>query len=111
MEDEYNEVSGSGEINLENYTNAMDVRISGSGNLDLVGTGENNKFTVSGSGLIRSYNFMQETCEARISGSGDMQVEVNQNLNVNISGSGSVYYMGEPSLNVTITGSGKVIKR
>lgn len=104
-------ISGSGDINIESNTNTMDVRISGSGNLDLYGSGANNKFTISGSGDIRSYNFEQEECEARISGSGDMFLNVNEKLIVNISGSGSVYYIGDPSLNVTITGSGKVIKQ
>lgn len=104
-------ISGSGDISLECITNAMDARISGSGNLDLLGNGTTNKFTISGSGQIYSYNFEQNDCEARISGSGDMFLNVQENLNVNISGSGSVYYVGNPSLNVTITGSGQVIKQ
>jgi hypothetical protein len=104
-------ISGSGDINLENYTNSMDARISGSGNLDLFGTGANNKFTISGSGQIRSYSYEQGECEARISGSGDMFLNVIENLIVNISGSGSVYYIGDPSLSINITGSGNVFKQ
>jgi hypothetical protein len=104
-------ISGSGDISLESVTSAMDARISGSGNLDLLGSGTTNQFTISGSGEIRSYNFEQNHCDARISGSGDMFLNVSEQLNVNISGSGSVYYVGDPSLNVTITGSGKVIKQ
>lgn len=104
-------ISGSGSINLEAYTNQCNARISGSGDMDIIGNTGDGDFVISGSGNIRTYNFIQETCIARISGSGNMYLNVTELLDVTISGSGSVYYIGEPSVNVTITGSGKVIKQ
>lgn len=104
-------ISGSGNITLESYTESMDARISGSGDLDLTGETSSGTFTISGSGAIHSYNYFQKNCIAKISGSGDMQLNVSELLDVNISGSGSVYYIGSPGLNVKITGSGQVIKQ
>ncbi len=104
-------ISGSGNIYLDCFTQSLDARISGSGNLDIVGFGDDNKMTISGSGQIRSYNFEQNHCEARISGSGDMFLNVMESLKVDISGSGSIYYIGDPALNISITGSGNVFKQ
>jgi hypothetical protein len=104
-------ISGSGTINLEAYTSTCSTSISGSGDTDLLGETLNGNFSISGSGSIRSYNFTQKECIAKISGSGSMYLNVSDKLDVTISGSGSVYYIGEPALNVKITGSGQVIKQ
>ena len=104
-------ISGSGNIDLESYTNICNPNISGSGDIGLTGESSSGSFTISGSGRINSYNFIQSDCIAKISGSGDMYLNVIENLDVNISGSGSVYYVGNPSLNVKITGSGQVFKQ
>lgn len=104
-------ISGSGNIELESYTNTSDVRISGSGDIYLTGESVSGSFTISGSGQINSYSYTQNECIAKISGSGNMYMNVVDYLDVTISGSGSIYYMGDPSLNVKITGSGSLIKQ
>lgn len=104
-------ISGSGDMNIESFTQSMDALISGSGNINLTGEATNGNFTISGSGSVRTYNYYQNECIAKISGSGDMQLNVIDYLDVTISGSGSVYYIGDPSINVKITGSGQVIKQ
>lgn len=104
-------ISGSGNINLESYTNTSDIRISGSGNIYLLGESSSGSFSISGSGQISSYSFTQNECIAKISGSGNMYLNVIDYLDVTIAGSGSVYYIGDPSINVSITGSGQLIKQ
>jgi hypothetical protein len=104
-------ISGSGNINLESYTNTSDVRISGSGDINLTGESVSGTFTISGSGQINSYSFTQDECYAKISGSGNMYLNVVDYLDVIISGSGNIYYIGNPSISVSITGSGQLIKQ
>jgi hypothetical protein len=104
-------ISGSGNISIEAYTNTCSATISGSGDMDLLGETLNGNFSISGSGNIRSYNFQQKECISKISGSGNMYLNVSELLDVTISGSGSVYYIGDPSITVRITGSGQVIKQ
>jgi len=104
-------ISGSGNIDLESYTNSSDIRISGSGSINLAGESSSGSFSISGSGQINSFSFQQNECVAKISGSGDMFLQVIDYLDVTISGSGSVYYIGDPSINVKITGSGQLIKQ
>jgi hypothetical protein len=96
---------------LESYTNSSDIRISGSGNIYLIGESSSGSFSISGSGQIKSSGFSQYECLAKISGSGDMFLNVSDFLDVTIAGSGSVYYIGDPSINVKITGSGQLIKQ
>lgn len=104
-------ISGSGNIDLESYTNSSDIRISGSGSINLVGESSSGSFSISGSGQINSFSFQQNECLAKISGSGNMFLQVLDYLDVTIAGSGSVYYIGDPSINVKITGSGQLIKQ
>ncbi len=102
-------ISGSGNIFLELYTTNIETKISGSGNIDLSGESNTGTHTISGSGNINSYNFVQKECFAKISGSGNMYLNVSDYLDANISGSGSIFYLGNPQVTVKITGSGSVI--
>jgi len=102
-------ISGSGFIDAA--VDAADVRatISGSGKLKLSGVADESVFDISGSGEIDSYDLSVITCRARISGSGDMWVNAEQNLHANISGSGNIFYFGNPNVESHISGSGNLI--
>jgi len=104
-------ISGSGSMGLYAVSSSTDTKISGSGDIELTGESYSGTHTISGSGSIRAYNFAQNEVIAKISGSGDMYLNVADKLDVTISGSGSVYYIGNPELTVKITGSGSVIKQ
>jgi len=104
-------ISGSGSINLNAITNSCTTRISGSGDIELIGESLSGDFSISGSGNIRTTNFVQKECIAKISGSGNMYLNIIEYLDVTISGSGNVYYVGNPQVNTHITGSGSVIKQ
>lgn len=102
-------ISGSGDMWLDVESQITYSKISGSGTINLAGGTTDGVFKISGSGNIYSYDFIQNTLETDIPGSGNMYVNVIDYLKVKISGSGSVYYIGDPSLDVNITGSGSVI--
>lgn len=102
-------VSGSGDFVLKTNTHQLYVDISGSGSFDLEGSADQAELNISGSGDIHGLNMVTDTCDATISGSGNMYVNVIDRLNVHISGSGNIYYMGNPAMNLSISGSGKVI--
>lgn len=103
-------LEGSGKIFLAQVNcNKIKTKISGSGEVEISGTANETDFDISGSGDIHSYNLLQDTCYADISGSGDMYINVVKFLDVKISGSGKVHYYGNPDVNTNITGSGAVI--
>ncbi len=102
-------LSGSGRMNLGLNTKSLDARISGSGSIRAEGIADIADFHISGSGELRTFDMESLIGEVRITGSGDVEVRVLDELDVSISGSGDVYYKGYPALNVHISGSGDVI--
>lgn len=88
-----------------------EVGISGSGKIEASGTAQAIKATISGSGRVYASNFEVDKCTVRISGSGDVEINVKSELDANISGSGTVSYKGNPNhVNGHSSGSGKVRK-
>ncbi|HRH67764.1 MAG TPA: head GIN domain-containing protein [Bacteroidia bacterium] len=102
-------LSGSGVVDLALDT--MDVRtaLSGSGNILLMGVSLNAEHQISGSGDIRSYNLTSIDTRVAISGSGDCEVSAYDHLDVTISGSGNVFYQGAPHVETHISGCGNVV--
>ena len=103
-------ITGSGNMDMAVDANEIESLISGSGPINLRGTALFHRIEIPGSGNMNALNLITNRCEITISGSGDCHVFVNSVLDVVISGSGNVYYMGSPgSVTTNITGSGQVI--
>ncbi len=69
------------------------------------------KATLTGSGKVLAANLETDKCDIRISGSGDVEINVKSELEANISGSGSVSYKGNPNhVNSHASGSGHIHK-
>lgn len=103
-------ISGSGYIKGKTTSKYLYSKISGSGDMNLSGTVSESDMIISGSGSIKAYNLIQDTCFATISGSGDMFLNVVDLLDAKITGSGSITYKGNPYLSVYVSGSGRVLK-
>jgi len=102
-------ISGSGDLDLELNATDIEGRISGSGDVILAGTASDLDFKISGAGNVEAFDLMAATAELKVSGAGDMEVTVSDTLNVTISGSGSVKYKGSPSINSQVSGSGSLV--
>lgn len=101
-------ISGSGDMDLDLEADDIDAKISGSGEMILDGLAKDLNFKISGSGDLHAFGLETQFADIDISGSGDAEVFVVQELDVKISGSGDVTYLGNPLLDVSISGSGKV---
>jgi hypothetical protein len=106
------ELSGSGNVGtIDNFRfTDLSLIISGSGNFSFAGSCKNMNAKVSGSGDIRAFDLPTEVANVRISGSGNMQLNVSRTLDASISGSGDIVYKGNPSVTTNISGSGRVRK-
>lgn len=102
------EINGSGKINAETETDYLRGKISGSGDITLTGHSNHSQLIIEGSGKVYANNFEQDSCEARILGSGRMNLYVIKYLKARIDGSGQIWYDGYPSTSVDIDGSGVV---
>jgi hypothetical protein len=101
--------SGSGYCDLKAVeTHELAASISGSGNYQMAGTASAVKFSISGSGEIKTAELATKTSSIHISGAGKIVTKVSDQLDVHISGSGEVIYFGEPQINQSISGSGKI---
>jgi Putative auto-transporter adhesin, head GIN domain len=106
------EISGSGDIgSLNNLTcEDLGVLISGSGDISLAGKGKKMNAKISGSGDVRTFDFICDDIKANVTGSGNMDLSPVKTLDATISGSGDITYKGDPSVNSQVTGSGRVRK-
>lgn len=84
------EVSGSGKINLRGYANSMDV-------------------LVSGSGSINAFSCSLETAKVKVSGSGQCELNVTNNLEAMVLGNGGIKHKGNTkNVQKKVYGSGTV---
>lgn len=102
-------LTGSGDIDLGLDADDIEADITGSGNMVIEGTGDSLDSNISGSGDIRAFNLEVNRAKFDITGSGDAEITVFDELDVRISGSGDVKYKGNPSVDVVVTGSGRVV--
>jgi hypothetical protein len=101
-------LSGSGSISanieVENY-NAV---ISGSGEIYTKGNAINAKITIAGSGDFNGSGLKTSNTSAKVSGSGDISIIVDKQLDALTSGSGDIRYSGNAVVNSKKSGSGNI---
>ncbi len=98
-------IEGQNDFDLDELT----INLTGVGDISISGTTTILNITSSGVGNIRAFDLVADTCDVLISGVGEIEVTVNNELDVVITGAGNLHYKGTPSLTVDISGSGQVI--
>ena len=104
-------LEGSGNIDCAADVKNLSSKIEGSGEIKISGSALNSDFKVIGSGHQRAGQLNTDVCIAYISGSGIIDTDVNNTLDVTIIGSGIVNYFGNPVITSYISGSGKIVKQ
>ncbi|MBQ8564579.1 MAG: DUF2807 domain-containing protein [Bacteroidaceae bacterium] len=99
-------VSASGDIEVKNLNNTkFTATVSGSGDVELVGSCDEAEYTVSGSGKVDADDFLvKDILRATVSGSGSIDCRVLDTLYASVTGSGNIEYHGHPR---TINRSGR----
>ncbi|PHR70591.1 MAG: DUF2807 domain-containing protein [Lutibacter sp.] len=105
-------IAGSGNMNLDIKASDLITKIAGSGNMSINGTTTNLECRIAGSGDFNSYNLTTRDVEVKIAGSGTLKATINGKISAKIVGSGNVYYKGTGTTeDVKVTGSGNVSKK
>ncbi len=105
-------LNGSGDIELAVSASDITANINGSGDIRASGSTKGLKVSINGSGSFDGFDLASSTVEVSIFGSGDANVDVSQSLTGSVNGSGDVTYSGSPAtVNVGGMGSGEVHKR
>ncbi|WP_295714235.1 head GIN domain-containing protein [Mucilaginibacter sp.] len=104
-------LSGSGNIKTAVKSSTLDLSLSGSGSIDIKGSAGTADIHIAGSGEVNGKDLKTQTVEARISGSGSVNIIADKTVSASIAGSGSVQYSGNATTGTThYAGSGRVNK-
>jgi len=104
-------INGSGYVEMDLAVKELDTTIAGSGETNLKGSTIKHNISVEGSGSIQAANFSTNSAVVNIEGSGDVKINVEKALDINIEGSGNVEYSGEATVIQKISGSGEIIEK
>ncbi|MGA7161480.1 MAG: head GIN domain-containing protein [Bacteroidota bacterium] len=90
-------------------TDSIVCRITGTGSITLKGTAGFESVEITGAGNVDNFGLASSRCSAMISGTGNVEVNVTQELDAVIAGTGTIVYTGNPQvLHQTVTGVGSV---
>jgi len=103
------EFSLTGVGNIDSQLPLNSIILTGVGNIVAHGATENVNVRITGSGNVDLYDMPVEIAEISITGVGNVKVFVSNLLDVSISGMGNVYYKGTPTIYSSITGIGQVV--
>ena len=105
------EIDGVGSITGQNAFDLdnLEIEINGVGDVTVNGTTDRLEINSSGVGNVHAFELVSNICEVNITGSGNVEVTAETDLDVIISGTGNVYYKGTPSIESNISGSGNLI--
>lgn len=104
------QVSGNGNLKLQALSaGILNTEISGNGSIDIdAGTISTQTVTLSGNGDYKTDNTKSNEAAVKTTGNTSAWVWVSEKLNATITGNGNIWYKGTPAINSSITGSGKV---
>jgi putative autotransporter adhesin-like protein len=105
-------VSGTGNVTLEKLDQReLELRISGSGQIEAHGSVERVSAHISGSGDVRLGDLAMKRLTTKISGSGTVEAGPKEEADITLSGAGTVRLLTRPaSLRSKVSGSGRIIQ-
>lgn len=104
-------LQGSGVIDLPVVAHTVEIDLEGSGKVRSRGDAFRLKAEIEGSGRIETPSLVAAQAAARITGSGIIDLFVSESLEAHITGSGIIRYWGNPQqVDQVVSGSGKVMK-
>ena len=111
LETDYLEVdmAGAGDVELAIIAKELTIDISGAGAVRLSGEVIDLEVGMSGAGDLEAHELRTRYCKVRISGVGNADIFVTDELEASVSGLGRVTYFGNPDyVNSDVSGLGKI---
>jgi len=87
-------LSGASDLKGAVKVSDLSMEQSGASDASISGSATNATINVSGASDVKAYDFVTENCTAKASGSSDIHITVNKELNVHASGASDIYYKG-----------------
>ncbi|MEM7656705.1 MAG: head GIN domain-containing protein [Bacteroidota bacterium] len=105
-------LAGASDVHLEVQVEQLHTYLGGSADLDISGDAEEAKHRITGAGDLKARSLESEAVTIEISGAGDAKIHVNQSLDAKVWGSGDVQYTGNPNeVSQQVSGVGTIERR
>jgi hypothetical protein len=107
-------IEGSGAVDIDVSGiegDALDIELSGSGEIVAKGKVDHLRVDISGSGEANLEELQARAVELDLSGSADVDLGAPETLDVDVSGSATVRYSGDPDIDQDISGSARLVRR
>ena len=107
---EYLTTDGVNTVNMSNINNDnLSITLEGVGDITLSGQTGKLEINSNGSTNLDGFDLISEICDISLSGIGNAEVKVVNELSGTLSGVGNILYKGEPQINVDVTGVGNIV--
>lgn len=104
------EVSGVADLDMKIKSQKFNLDASGVLKGEIAGEAKEVKIDISGVGHLYASNLISTNCEVDISGMGDAEINVSEELEASVSGMGKISYAGHPRVNANTSGFGRIRK-
>ena len=102
-------ITGAADVRVEGVAaDALDVRVSGAGDIAAKGRVGRLALDISGAGDADLADLAAEEARVELSGAGDADVRASERLDAEVSGNGDLAYRGDPRLDRRVSGSGEI---
>jgi Putative auto-transporter adhesin, head GIN domain len=102
-------VTGSADVRVVGLdTDALDVRVSGAGDVAADGRARRLTLDISGAGDADLAELATDDARVELSGSGDAEVRASGLLDAEVRGAGDLAYRGDPRLREQVSGDGEI---
>jgi hypothetical protein len=102
-------ITGAADVLVEDVAaEALDIRVSGAGDIAAYGRVERLVLDISGSGDADLAELAATDARVELSGAGDADVAAAGRLDAEVSGAGDLAYRGDPAVRRQVTGAGEI---
>jgi hypothetical protein len=102
-------ITGSADVRADDLDErALEIRVSGAGDITASGRVERLTLDVSGSGDADLAEVLAREARVDLSAAGDADVRAQERLDADVSGAGDLAYRGDPRVDRRVTGAGDV---
>jgi len=102
-------IPGASLVDLQLDVGDLDVMLAGAGSVKLRGKASNQILSLNGVGHVEASELESRWCEVTVSGMGEAEVNVKENLVARVNGVGSINYRGNPeNVDEKVSGLGTI---
>ncbi len=100
--------SGASKVSIKVDTKSLVLKASGASNLEIAGQADYQEIGISGATNLKAINLNSQKVRLDVSGAGNLQLNVNEELSGQISGMSKIKYRGNPSVKISKSGMGSI---